>query len=114
MRHLQCSCPARPGLPDRQVSARCSGSPDGPILTWIMIEALIFFVLPPASGVLAGFFGRWWGTLLAAAGWFGLAVLVVEDLEVPGRYIGLWLGGFAAVGGLIGVLVHSRRGKRAH
>ncbi len=79
-----------------------------------MIEALIFFVLPPASGLLGGFFGKWCGTLLAAAAWFGLAVLVVEDLEVPGWYIGLWLGGLAAVGGLVGVLARSQRSKRGH
>ena len=95
--------PERPGNPRSASGRYCLG----------LIYALIFFVLPGTLGLAGGFFGRWWGTVLAAAVMFGLTLLVVEDLEVPDWYIGLWLAGFAAVGGVIGVFVRSRRRRRA-
>lgn len=72
---------------------------------------IIFFAVPIAGGLLAGYLAGSYGTFVAAAGMFLLTMLVVQDLEVPGWYIGLWLGGFAALAGLVGTYIRSRRTK---
>ena len=77
-----------------------------------MVEALIFFALPAVLGLSGGYIGRWWGTALAAATIFVLTVAVVEDLEVADWYIGLWLAGFTALGGGIGIFLRGRRRRR--
>lgn len=67
-----------------------------------------FLVLGGAGLALGLLVNRWWA-LIAAPGvgvWAGNA----SELEVPGWYIGLVLGGFVAVGILAGIGL--RRGLR--